>query len=155
MRTVARGAPWMNEAERRQVRLLAGKLRHLFLSRGVPETPLLALRGDDLCVSLLLAKRAEEALAFHAGAPGLEDTDKGAAGRAAVAALETAGRARERLRKAMKELEDACAKMGTPLDTGVADSLKSLMKRGAGTAEAAGRDRAEDPPPPEEAETGG
>lgn len=136
LRTLTQGAPWMTDEERSLAKDLLWRLRKLFKERGVAETPLMVLRVDDLCVSLLLAKRAEEALAPNAGL-GTEQT-KGSGERGSLtAAVESAGRTRERLRKAMKELEEACAKMGTPVDVGLADRMRPLLKRTAGILEEA------------------
>lgn len=123
LKHLGQGELWMTAEERKLAKRLVDRIRVLFKARGVADTPLVALRVDDLCVSFLLTKRAEQELAFPAEA---EDAKKGAA----AAAVEAVGRARERLRKSMKELEEACAKMGAPVDIGVADLVKPLMKRG-------------------------
>jgi len=122
----------MTDSERELAKDTVRRLRRLFKSRGVTETPLIALRVDDLCASLLLAQRAEDALVRL---PTLDPDPSKVVGERAAAAIESAGRARERLRKAMKELEQACAKMGTPVDIGIADRMKPIMRKAAGVIE--------------------
>jgi hypothetical protein len=128
LRELALGAPWMSDKEHIVAKKFVAGLRRFFKQRGVAENPLIVLRVEDLCFSLLLARRAEEAL------PTENEITKKTSERT-PSAIEVAGRARERLRKAMKELEEACAKLGTPVDTGLADRMKSIMQRSVGVIE--------------------
>jgi hypothetical protein len=65
----------------------------------LPHSPLLAIRTQDLLMTLLLVHRAERAL----DAEGFYTPDK-----TPIPALDCIGRARERLRKALREFEDYC-----------------------------------------------
>ena len=47
------------------------------------------------------------------------------------------------MRKAMKDLEDCCAKAGTPITPGIAESFKPMLKRAAGVMDDALRYEAE------------
>ncbi len=54
-----------------------------------------------------------------------------------LVAAEAVGKARERMRKAMKELEDFCDRAGKPIEEGLADTVKPIMKKTEGLAEKA------------------
>jgi len=135
LKTLARGEAWMDDAERRLARRFMRGMSALFNEHGVADTPLLALRVNDVLVSWLLVRRAETGLFPGALDPGDD--------RAAAAVIEAVSRARERMRKAMKELEDACAKGGTPIDAGLADQVRPILKQAAGLAEEAAARHAE------------
>ena len=130
LKELARGEAWMSEVEQRLARRFVRGMGLVFEGHGVADTPLLALRVNDVLVSYVLVRRLEAGL--YPGA--LED---GGDDRAMAAVVEAVSRARERMRKAMKELEDACAKAGTPIDTGLADVVKPLLTAAAGLAEEA------------------
>ena len=61
--------------------------------------------------------------------------------------LEILGKARERLRKAMKELEEGCAKAFKPLHQGIADRMKPVLKKAEGILEESLRAEAEEEEP--------
>ena len=115
-------------------RRFAEAMLTLFEEAGVAPSPLIMLRVDDVLSSYLVARRLEEAL-WQADA---EETETGR-GRAAsfAAAAEPLAKARERLRKAMKELEDLCTKAGTPIDAGLAAHVAPLLEKTRGVLEAA------------------
>lgn len=108
----------------------------LFERQGVVETPLTLLRVEDIFVNHTLALRAEQALADALAAQagtGADDSSKPLA----PGFEESIGKARERLRKSMKELEESCAKAGTPIDIGLADVMKPILKKAEGVLESA------------------
>jgi len=113
-------------------------LETLLAERGVPLTPLILLRLEDLTTAWLAARRIEAVL-WDTGVFTETPTRRGheaEASHAAVSALvEHAGKARERTRKAMKDLEEACEKLGTPIDQGLADQVKPLLEQSAGVLE--------------------
>lgn len=129
LRELARGEPWMTEEEQRLNRRFVRGMRALFEEHGVGDSPLLALRVGDVAVSYVLVRRLEALLDGNEG----ETPD---------AVVEKVSRARERMRKAMKELEEACAKQGTPIDTGLADLMKPLLVKAKGLEEEAAARRA-------------
>jgi hypothetical protein len=90
------------------------------------------LRLEDVLSSYLVVRRLQQAV-------WLTETEEHESGRAGVAAIaaaaESLAKARERLRKAMKELEDLCAKTGTPIDVGLADRVQPLLERTKGVLE--------------------
>jgi hypothetical protein len=157
LKALVKSAPWLSKAEQKVFRALVRGMVELFGARGVVETPLLALRVDDVCVSFLLVRRAEMGLVVEvpkeenkkavqegktppAGADQASPVkvDKKQAAKTVItsaATMEAVGRARERMRKAMKELEESCAKMGKPVDVGIADVMKPIMMQGAGVME--------------------
>ncbi|HNR33626.1 MAG TPA: hypothetical protein PKO36_00505 [Candidatus Hydrogenedentes bacterium] len=111
-------------------------MQALFGRQGVVETPLLLLRVEDIFVNYALAIRAEQALddalAAQAAAGAGEPSKPIAPG-----FEESIGKARERLRKSMKELEESCAKAGTPIDIGLADVMKPILRKAEGVLDSA------------------
>jgi hypothetical protein len=112
----------MTEEERRMMRRFMAAIRRLFKAKGVQETPLLAIRVIDVGIHFLLARRLEL---------GLTPTEK-ENGKVVLdvtgAMADYIGKTRERLRKAVRELEDACSRLGTPVDVGIADELLPLVR---------------------------
>lgn len=122
LRNIERGEFWMTGAERLFFRKFVKSLRALLGSRGVPESTLLSLRVADVAVHLLLVKRLETALT--------PEMDAGAATPGITGALaEQVSKGRERLRKAVRELEDTCTRLGKPLDTGLADEMLPVVRK--------------------------
>ena len=113
-------------------------------------TPLVVLRVDDVLMCYLIVRHLERVL-HREGVVREEilhesgEAPAGSSKRVVVAvaamnpALEQAAKGRERMRKAMKELEDACAKAGTPVTGGIADRVKPLMEMAEGVFEDAYR----------------
>ena len=54
-----------------------------------------------------------------------------------IVCVETLLKTLEKWRKAMNELEDVCAKAGTPIDVGVADKMKPLLRETQGVMDKA------------------
>lgn len=120
---------------------------------GVERTPLLILREEDVLMSFLTVRRMEESIAAARNEKASEETR---AGQPTIAAqIEAAGKARERMRKAVKELEESCARAGTPIAVGIADTVRPLLKRSQGVIEdavafEAGKTPESNSPEPEE-----
>ncbi|MFP4502918.1 MAG: hypothetical protein ACLFTT_18140 [Candidatus Hydrogenedentota bacterium] len=131
LETLAQSMDWMTAGERLITAVFVEQMQATFTAGGVALTPLIVLRTEDVIVSHLMVRRIEHGLA-ESGAAELETKEQRAT-RAAI--IEAAGKARERLRKAMKDLEDACTKAGTPIDTGLADRLRPLLQQAEGTIE--------------------
>lgn len=121
LKKLKQGEWWMDEGERRQAREFINRMMKLFQGAGVLETPLLALRVQDLLVHWILAQRLERAL--------LLSPEETPAEKALAAAADAIGKNRERIRKAMKELEEYCQKAGTPIDRGIADEMKPILEK--------------------------
>lgn len=119
--TLAQGASWMTGAETVLNRKFVRGLRRLLRAWGVAENPLLVLRVNDVAVSWLVARRLEAGLA-----PADADLE---CARVTPVQADAIGKSRERLRKAVKELEDYCARAGTPVDSGLADHLQSVVRK--------------------------
>jgi hypothetical protein len=110
-------------------------LEALLTERGVPLTPLILLRLEDVMTSWLAARRIESILwesGVFAEAPPKRGQEADAAALAVSSLVDHAGKARERTRKAMKDLEEACEKLGAPIDQGLADAVKPLLEQSAG-----------------------
>lgn len=107
--------PWMGEEEWKRYRAHRRWLVALFEGKGVADSPMLAWRAEDLLTSLFLVHRTEQLLMVAE------------AESSTAAAMEQVWKARERLRKAQRELEDYCARMGTPVDVGLADVMRPIV----------------------------
>lgn len=121
--------PDLAPAQRDLATLFTDALRAHLDGHGVAPSPLVVARAADVQASLIDLVRIEDAHAVDAAA------GEGVTAASAVARAEAAGKARERLRKAMKELEDSCAKAGTPIEKGLADRVRPLLKRAEGVLE--------------------
>lgn len=125
MTTLALGETWMSADELDLNRELVGGLKQQLEQRGVAESPLLFLRVDDVAVSWLLTRRMEA---------GLGPGEDGETPRTSAAQADAIGKSRERLRKAIKELEEYCERAGTPIDTGLADRMKPVIQEVQGAS---------------------
>ena len=113
---------WMTEDECQNMRRFMAAIRRLFKAKGVQETPLLALRVIDVGIHCLLTRRLELVLT-----PCVKDTGEVTLDISGPQA-DHIGKTRERLRKAIRELEDACSRLGSPIDIGLADQLLPLIR---------------------------
>ncbi len=123
-------AEGMTAAEREFAR---GFMRDL--SATVPEThtalPLLLIHAEDVVVSYCIVNRLERALLLEGPLP--DRTPDAPKAPAVHPALEAASKARERLRKAMKELEDALGQSeGGTAARGIADAVRPLLRQAEG-----------------------
>ncbi len=114
--------PWMTEEERRIMGYFMVLMRRVFKARGIQDTPLIALRVIDVGIHCLLIRRLELALIPTVKEDGEVTLD------ITGAAADHIGKTRERLRKAIRELEDACARLGSPVDIGIADKLLPFVR---------------------------
>jgi hypothetical protein len=103
----------------------AREMADMLAEHGVSLSPLVVLRAHDVLASFVDVLRLEQA-ASCAPAAELKEASAGA---------EATGKARERMRKAIKELEEACRKAGRPIDEGLADAMKPLVLRAEGVLE--------------------
>ena len=117
-----KGERWMTEEELRLIRRYVLCMKNFLIAWGVEESPLLCFRVGDLGLQWLIVRRLENGLAQQ------ENCEKTELPLATTALADHIGKGRERLRKAIRELEDTCARLGTPLDTGLADQLAPLMR---------------------------
>lgn len=104
--TLAQGEPWMTPEERTLNHDFIQSTTQLLATRGVPESPLILLRINDVIVTWILARRLESALTPAPGKPAPCPT---------IAQAGAIGKCRDRLRRAMKELETCCPKGDTPI----------------------------------------
>ena len=100
------GEPWMDPGERETAAGLVRSIQQSFAERQIPETTFLVLRVQDFLLHHTLCRRLERSLS----------PDPAATMPAAVlpTLAEHIGKCRDRLRKALKELEDAAAKLAPP-----------------------------------------
>ena len=68
-RQVSEGEAWMDDMERVMVKRLVQAFRRMFKEEGVPETPMLALRVQDVTVSFIRVQRAEADDVRHGARP--------------------------------------------------------------------------------------
>jgi len=94
---------------------------------GADPTPWMLLRAGDIVMSHIDVRRLELHL--------VESLESGAT--PAPAAFDAVGKARERLRKAVKDFEDARARAGTRVDVGLADRVLPMLDRAAGVLDGA------------------
>lgn len=125
LKTAARGAPWMTREERLATRRLLRRFRPMLDARHVPESPFLALRLADLAAAMAIAARMQSALAPP---PPTEEDPCPLPPVPAPALADALGKAQDRLRKAMDELEDHIDKYGSTFGGGLADFLKPLIE---------------------------
>ena len=95
---LAQAETWMDPEERRIADTLLAAFRKNFTERQIPENPFLALRLQNCLVQYILCRRIERSLTDTAE----EDN---------IARANHVGRARERLRRSLKELEDTANKL--------------------------------------------
>jgi hypothetical protein len=105
------------------------EMRRILERRNVEETPLLHLRQQDVLANYLAVRRLERL--YSMPEPGVCETDCGHED----VSPETIGRARERLRRAMKALEEYVVMTGTPANVGLADEVLPLLKKTRGVLE--------------------
>ena len=118
--TLTDGEPWMTPEERELNHGLIRGIADFLAAGGVPESALVALRINEIAVTWLLARRLESALAPAEGEPPPCPTP------AQAGAI---GKCRERLRKAIKELETCCPKTGAPVRQGLADQMHQIIQK--------------------------
>ncbi|NLN93103.1 MAG: hypothetical protein GX130_07350 [Candidatus Hydrogenedens sp.] len=116
------GEKWMTEEERKVHRRFAMTMKKFLKDHGVATSPLLIFRVSDIAMQWLVVRRLENSL-FQS-----EDDEQGGLPTVTTALADHIGKGRERLRKAIRELEDACARLGTPIDAGLADEMAPLMR---------------------------
>lgn len=98
------------------------------------DSPLLVVRENAVLDASLGVRYFEELLARRMAslvAPaGVDERNRGE-----QAPWEALGKAQERLRKAVKDLEEYYTKTGSPIDIGLADLMKPVLKRAEGVLE--------------------
>jgi len=120
--------PWMTPTEKRLVNHLSTELTRFFEAYGVDLSPLLRLRARDVVLGALWVRGLESAYGTDLPVSGDDANGAGDLKHRAFF-LDTHGKAQERLRKAMKELEDHCARAGTPVDVNLANAVKPVMEK--------------------------
>ncbi len=101
---------------------LRSGIREVCAANGASFTPLLALRIEDLVLASLALRRVLDGFA-------VQDTEL------TPADHELLNKAIERRRKAVREIEDACQRAGTPLEQGLADEMAPLIAKADGVLE--------------------
>lgn len=122
------------EHERSLATCLWEGVASLLRRHGVEQTPIILLRSDDVVASFLVVRRLERRLVGgEGGCADLEE--KKPAKDVQLQLIEALGRARERLRKAMKELEETCGKVAVPSEVCIPDQMKPILKEAEGILE--------------------
>lgn len=123
---------WESPDARRIYREMNTSFRRFFQQHGVPETPFLMLHADDVIAAALTVACLEKMLAGLAATEeplSQEPRDADARLRALITIADAAGKARERMRKAMKDLEEYCARNGVSAGGGIADIMKPILEK--------------------------
>lgn len=123
LRALGRGEVWMTDEERLAMKQFIGGMRRMFAARKVEESPLLTLRVADVGIHWLLARRLERGLILDRDDSGDRPVEFSGS------LADQIGKARERMRKAVRELEDACARLGAPIDVGIADNMLPMVRK--------------------------
>ncbi|HIJ66643.1 MAG TPA: hypothetical protein HPP77_11910 [Candidatus Hydrogenedentes bacterium] len=120
---------WLEDEEQIVAEMFLTDMERWFTQCQVEVTPLMVLCVEEILINLTVARRIEATFAEN---PSLLAPAKNGAAPTVIPAVDAAAKARERARKAMKELEEFCKKAGTPLDKGVAAAVQPLLKKGQG-----------------------
>ena len=116
-----------------EVERLVEGIEAMAQERGLPVTPVVLLRAQDVLVHYLVARRLDEALASEGVT--VSSQKDGKITTALHPCVEALGKARERLRKTMKELEDMFGLAHGPANQGLPDIMKPIVKRAEGVLE--------------------
>ncbi len=119
-----------NADDRDKIRQLLAEFEGMFERFGVPDTPCRNLRTLDVVIAYVHARQLDALLADAQA-----NAEADAKGPPQLSLFDAAGKAHERMRKAMKELEDYCNKAGTPIDVGLADIMKPIIEKAEGVLE--------------------
>jgi len=122
---------WMTDEEKKRAGEFAEAFADLFEKSAVVSTLLVCIRAADIIALYFHVARIESRLLEVASAASA-DAKRGAT---VEDILEAAGKARERLRKAVKELEEYCSNAGTPIDKGLAGIMRPILKKAEGVYE--------------------
>ena len=135
---------WITD-EKELVDQFVKEMLAFYRKNGACITPLLILRLDDIAQTYLLIQRLENTLLSSPSSPlgsmegeGVLTVSKSGStpkkeGDNVV--LEMLGKVRERLRKAIKELEESSTKAFTTLPQGIADRMRPIIKKAEGILE--------------------
>ncbi len=121
-----------SDAERDAVVMLVNGFSAILDAANLGDSPFFALHLQDLLSTWITVNRIEE----HLWEKGVVLKDEGGKINPLV---EVVGKARERLRRSMKDLEDLSAKSGQGLAEGLPDQFRRLMKRAEAIIEEAMR----------------
>lgn len=111
---------------------LVEAVARLLAERQAPLSPLLALRIRELLYDAVLADGVETAL-WHEGLLG----DAGSKGKFVHPGVDALGKARDRMRKALGELEELLDRLGAPSERGFVDHMKPLLEKARGAVDEA------------------
>jgi hypothetical protein len=119
---------WMTPEEQTLLKCLLEETLHDFAKRGVAPTAFLLMRLDTILTGYIVSRRLEQ----HLAAP----ADPSTASKTEPALIETITKNHERLRRAMKDIDQTIAK-NAPAHFGLADYMKPLIERADGVLEEA------------------
>lgn len=119
-------ADWMTRQEGALFRRLTRDLNQIAYNHCVRDSTLLQLAIDDVAITFLLVRRAEAHLAHV--------TD-GNRKNAPFSTLEAIAKLRERLRKATREFEDYCRRLGVDKNIGLPDAMQPVLEQIGDTLE--------------------
>lgn len=144
---ISEGGQLVASEDKAVVEALCREMTSLLEDRGVEMTPLAALRVEDVLVGHLtvralaaVLRRDGVTLELPVRTREKDPADSGSAPPPAKSlvvhpAVEALGKAQERLRKAMNELEETCARAGAPMAKGLGSRMKPILKQAEGVLE--------------------
>jgi len=115
---------WLNKEERNSIRSYFREVFRGEERRDVKQMLLFLLRADDVVVNYVIVRRLEMELNARTG-------------KLELGMIEAVGKARDRLRKAIKEFEDMVSAAGPPPALSFADLMKPILERADGVLEEA------------------
>lgn len=119
---------WMRKDERAFAEWFVPEMMKVLAQRGVEKELFMVLRVKNVLAMYFVVCRAEEhVLGGRNG--GKADKSPNAA------AFEVLAKAYERLGKAMTGFEEALARLGKPMDAGIADVMKPILMKAEGVLE--------------------
>jgi hypothetical protein len=133
---VFKAADWMTPEEAACFRKITRDLNEIAYNHCVRESTLLHLAIDDVAITFLLVRRAEERLAeSNPDAKPSTTTKTSAQKHPTFSTLEAIVKLRERLRKATREFEDYCRRVGVDKDIGLPDAMQPVLSQIGDTLE--------------------
>ena len=130
---------FLKSEHKRMIKPIIRRFEKWFKDNGQALSPFLAIRLEELIVAWMVARRLEEALRKE-GACRWKENDGNRECVGAHPLVDAAGKARERVRKVLKDLEDnsgSSAKDAENTQEGLAEQVAPLLKLSEGVIEEA------------------
>lgn len=134
--TINRVEPWMTDQERNFYGRFVRSIEETLHANDVTITPMVALRVYDVAISFLLVRRLESELGRpnqtnNGGPPATTGLAASAKPVSLLPLIDGIGKAREKMRKSIKDLEECYGTVEIPEPGGLADALKPIIEKAA------------------------